>query len=132
MNIKNVKQITVQDWDKFVKETYGKPYSFQQQDDCKGRGVETICVPTEYPEDYEATEIPFEINGEEMGISFETWLNTTPEYIKSKFTNDKGTLDVGVNLFWYRNFYPHVDMIINDLHKKGLLEEGEYQIIIDW
>ena len=35
-------------------------------------------------------------------------------------------------LFWERNFYPNVNMIANDLHSKGLLESGEYIIVIDW
>jgi hypothetical protein len=35
MKTKTVQMISVQDWDKLVKETYGRPYSFQQQDDCK-------------------------------------------------------------------------------------------------
>ena len=129
MKIKNIKQITVQEWDKLVEETYGKIYSFQQQDDCKERGVETIIVPVEDPEDFENTEIPFEVNGEEMGVSFETWLNTTPEDTSKHFNSDFQWKN---RLFWDRNFYPHVDMIINDLYSKGLIEEGEYQIKIDW
>ena len=36
---KNVKMVEVSDWDKLVEETYGKIYSFQQQDGCKARGV---------------------------------------------------------------------------------------------
>ncbi len=129
LKVKKRNQISVNDWDNLVSETYGKPYSFQQQDGCKERGVETIYVPVKTPEDYETTKIPFEVNGEEMGVSFETWLNTNPEdtvkYFDSRFNWQN-------NLFWDRNFYPHVDMIINDLYKKGLLEEGEYDIKIDW
>nr|DAI39746.1 MAG TPA: Ftsk gamma domain [Caudoviricetes sp.] len=35
-------------------------------------------------------------------------------------------------MFWDRNFYPHVSMIIKDLENKGILKEGEYIINIDW
>ena len=35
-------------------------------------------------------------------------------------------------LWWERNFYPDVSMIINDLHSKGLLPAGDYSIDIDW
>ncbi len=35
-------------------------------------------------------------------------------------------------LFWYRNFYPHVSLIIKDLENKGILKEGEYIISIDY
>lgn len=128
MKIQTRKQITVQDWDKLVEETYGKPYSFQQQDGCKERGVETIYTH-DYLDDFENTEMPFEVNGDEMGVSFETWLNTSPEETK-KYFNAAYTWEN--NLFWERNFYPNVSMIANDLCKKGLLEEGEYEIKIDW
>lgn len=127
LEFKTRKQIDVDDWDKFVSDHYGKIYSFQQQDDCKERGIEKINVPEKYPEDFEATEIPFEVNGEEMWVSFETWLNTTPEETAKHFESEWEN-----GLFWERNFYPHVSMIVNDLHKKGLLEAGEYDIKIDW
>jgi hypothetical protein len=127
MNIKTIKQIDVDEWDNLVEQTYGKIYSFQQQDDCQPRGIVNITVPSNYVEDFENTEIPFEVNGYEMGVSFETWLNTTPEETRKHFKEDYEN-----RLFWDRNFYPSIDMIINDLHSKGLLEEGKYQINIDW
>ena len=37
-----------------------------------------------------------------------------------------------LKLWWHRNFYPDVSMIINDLHAKGLLPAGSYLIDIDW
>jgi hypothetical protein len=127
MKIKTIKQIDIDEWDGLVEQTYGKIYSFQQQDGCQPRGIVNITVPSNYVEDFENTEIPFEVNGEEMGVSFETWLNTTPEETRKHFKEDYQN-----RLFWDRNFYPSIDMIINDLHSKGLLEEGKYQINIDW
>jgi len=129
MKIKTIKQITSQDWDKLVIETYGKHYCFQQQDGCKPEGVEIINTSEKYLEDFESTEIPFEINGEEMGVTFKTWLDATPEEIDKHFAFNE---NYGNELFWERNFYPHVSMIANDLYKKGLLEDGEYQIVIAW
>ena len=125
--IKEVKQITVQDWDNLVEKFYGKPYSFQQQDGCKDRGIEIINTHDEWAEDFEATEIPFEMNGEEMGVSFQTWLNTLPEDTAKHFEYAWGN-----GLFWERNFYPHASMIAKDLFEQGLLPQGEYQIAIDW
>ena len=52
LNIKTKKIISVQDWDRLVEKTYGRIYSFQQQDDCKERQTVDIVVPCE-PEDYE-------------------------------------------------------------------------------
>jgi len=129
LKTKTVKTITLQDWDEFVMSVYGKPYHLQQQDGCKGRGTEEITVPDEWADDHEATEIPFEVNGNEMGVSFETWLNTSPEDTAKHFNPD---YEWENRLFWDRNFYPNVSMIANDLHSKGLIEPGEYVIVIDW
>ena len=129
LKIKTTKVISVQDWDKLVSETYGRVYSFQQQDDCKDRGVEHITVPVEHPYDYENDTVPEFVNHPKMGVSFKAWLERDPE---QKLSNPEDQNSWSLSLWWERNFYPHVDMIINDLHAKGLLEAGEYMIEIDW
>ena len=123
--MKTVKMIDVDDWDDLVKETYNKMYSFQQQDDCKERQIVNITVPTK-PMDYENDTIPEIINGDVMGVSFDTWL------ARDINQNLEHQDDSYLELFWERNFYPHVSMIVNDLYKKGLLEAGEFSIDIDW
>lgn len=125
---KTKKVIEVHDWDVLVTNTYGRVYSFQQQDGCKSRGNEHITVPCE-PEDYENDTLPENVNDEEMGVSFKAWLERDP---KQMLSNPKDQNSWSVGMWWERNFYPHVSMIINDLHSKGLLEEGEYTIEIDW
>lgn len=145
MKTKNVKLIDVQDFDELVTKTYGKIYSFQQQDDCKDRGIHYIEVPC-HPDDYENDTIPEIINGNVKGVSFKSWLErdiTNPlnpskeelhrcgyywEEDVKKWCSSKSHL----NLFWERNFYPHVSMILNDLHSKGLIKSGKYGINIDW
>lgn len=129
MKINNIKQIDVQDWDKLVSTTYNKIYSFQQQEGCKDRGIETINTEENYLEDYENTEIPFKVNGEKMGVSFKTWLDTSPEDTEKYFNSQYKWEN---NMFWERNFYPHASMIAKDLCEKGLLESGKYQININW
>jgi|ERR1035437_2485913 hypothetical protein len=107
MKIKKVNQITVQDWDDLVVKTYGKVYSFQQQNDT----------------------IPDEVNGAEMGVSFAAWLARDP----TEWNGDpKDKKQWSIGLFWERNFYPNIQMIANDLHAKGLIKAGEYSIKIDW
>lgn len=129
MNIQTKKVIDVNDWDDLVSETYGRPYSFQQQDDCKPRGTETITASKGDIEDYYTNDTVKEVvNGPEMGVSFKAWLARDPKQPLSSGRAD----DFGLDLWWDRNFYPHVDMVANDLCKKGLLEEGEYLIDIDW
>jgi len=129
MNIKTQKVIEVQDWDELVQETYGRPYNFQQQHGCQSRGLVHISVPEEYTEDEDMHDsIPDDkVNGEEMGVKFATWLARDP---KQELTEDSSSWAIG--MFWERNFYPDLNTVINDLHAKGLLEEGKYVINIDW
>lgn len=46
--MRNVVIMDVQEWDALVTSTYGKPYSFQQQDGCKERGIEYFSLPMKY------------------------------------------------------------------------------------
>lgn len=126
------KFVEVQDWDDLVKKTYGKPYSFQQQNGCQARGTFRLEVPSKYIEDDEMNDsIPEEVNGEIMGVKFATWLARDPKQ-PLKDEKEDGKSDWMINLFWERNFYPDINTLANDLHKKGLLEAGEYVINIDW
>jgi len=118
--------ITVQDWDDLVTSVYNRPYSFQQQDGCQDRGLFNITIPDE-PYDFENDSIPEEVNGDEMGVSFKSWLERDP---KLKLYNKDD--DSGITLFWERNFYPDIQMIDNDLNNKGLIPNVEFTIIIDW
>lgn len=127
--------IDVSDWDAFVQEVYDKPYNFQQQEGCRGRGVYRLDVPSDYGDDYEdSLEIPYEINGDEMGVKFEVWRDTPLKEIKTNLKNamkDEYT-NYSLQCFYERNFYPCLGALVNDLHAKGLLPEGEYAIIVDW
>ena len=131
MKTRTVKIVDVQDWDQLVKDTYGKPYSFQQQDGCKDRGIVSLEVPAAEPYDYENNFITEKVNGPEEGVSFKAWLARDP---KAPMTdeNERADDEWRLGLFWGRNFYPDVSMIINDLYEKGLLEKGNFSIDIDW
>jgi peptidoglycan hydrolase-like protein with peptidoglycan-binding domain len=120
--------ISVQDWDDLVEKTYGKVYSFQQQEGCKPRGTFELTVPPDHVEDYENDTVPEVINGDEMGVSFAAWLARDPKEWNGGRLEDASYLD----LFWMRNFYPDVEMVATDLYNKGLLPAGEYLIDIDW
>jgi len=126
LKAKTIQIIEVQDFDDLVQKTYGKIYSFQQQEGCKNRRTEYFSVPHTYPEDFQNDTIPEKVNGEEMGVSFQAWLG--------RDSNDIAPFDQQYQneLFWKRNFYPNFGILINDLHKRGLIEEGEYGIDIDW
>lgn len=128
VRVENV--IDMNDWDNLVTETYGRPYSFQQQDDCKSRGVFRFSVPAE-ADDYDRDTVPEIVNHHEMGVSFAAWLKRDPN---TPLANDKDSnmIKFNLGLWWDRNFYPDVQMIANDLHSKGLLEAGDYTLNIDW
>lgn len=127
ININSIKVIDVHDFDGLVRDTYGKPYNFQQQDGCKNRQMVNITVPC-YAEDYENDTVPEEVNHPQMGVSFQAWLNRDP----MQGLNGEESAGWDVEMWWERNFYPDVSMILNDLHDKGLLPEGKYSINIDW
>lgn len=118
--------IDVGDWDNLVETTYGRPYSFQQQDGCKERQRVTLTIP-DGADDYENDSVPEVINGEGMGVSFDAWLARDPKEWKGD-PEDRRFLD----LFWGRNFYPDVQMIANSLYRMELIEAGTYTIDIDW
>jgi hypothetical protein len=131
LRINTVQTISVRDWNQFVEEVYGRPYNFQQQDGCRNRGTYelTVSEPTEDDEsyDFENDTVPEVVNGPEMGVSFKAWLARDPKQPLSG-REDSWALE----LWWSRNFYPSIEMVAADLHKKGLLAPGEYTIIIDW
>lgn len=119
LNARKVNLITDSEWDALVKSVYDKPYCFQQQDGCKERGTFNFSVPCS-TWDYKNNEITDnDSDNDVMGVSFQAWLDGIPFF-------------VGKPIFWERNFYPDVSMIIDDLYKKGHLEEGDYVIEIDW
>lgn len=125
---KQVTMIECGDLDGFVEETYGRIYNFQQQDDCKERGIEYITVPVKLPFDFKNDTVPEIINDPKMGVSFKAWLERDPMQPLSNSDDP----DYHLELWWTRNFYPSLDMIMNDLHEKGLIEAGNYAINIDW
>ena len=62
MKVRTEKVIDCFDLDELVVKTYGRPYCFQQQEDCRSRGVYSINVPTKYPEDFDNDTIPEIVN----------------------------------------------------------------------
>jgi len=124
----DVKLVNVSDLDKFVKKTYGRPYSFQQQNGCRNRGVVNVTVPIEGFEDGDNGWTEEEVLAEEgMGVKLKTWLSTDP--IDTLKPNEP---DWQNELLWERHFYPDIEAVFTDLHEKGLIESGEYVIDIDW
>ena len=130
LQIKSVNVISVQDFDRLVITTYGRPYSFQQQDGCKERQRVSIEIPSLTYDD-ERDIIPEVVNGPEMGVSFQAWLDRDPEKILES-DKENSSAKWRLDLWWERNFYPEVGMILNDLHSKGLMGAGKYEIDIDW
>ena len=122
--------ITVQDWDELVQKTYGRPYSFQQQDGCKERQRVQIQIPDEETYDFENQTVPETVNHEDRGVSFQAWLQRDPKQKLNAM--DERDREHGLDLWWTRNFYPDVQMVANDLHARGLIPTGQYSIDIDW
>ena len=121
------KIITLQDFNELVRDVYHRPYNIQQQEGCIPRGTEVCISVPGSQSDYENTTVPEIVNHPERGVSFDAWL-TRDTKLPLASTPSLSSL----NLWWLRNFYPHVSMIVNDLHVKGYIEEGTYFIDIDW
>lgn len=126
-SMKTVILIEDTELESLVKGEYNRPWSFQQQDGCKDRGVVFVTVPSP-EEDYENSTVPEIVNGDEMGVSFRAWKERDPNLPLEDREDSKSSL----HLWWERNFYPDISMIVNDLHRKGLLPAGDYAINIDW
>lgn len=126
LKTKTVTVIDVGDWDELVSATYGRPYTLQQQDDCYERGNVELTVPYT-ADDFENDTVPEVVNNPEMGVSFAAWLARDPE---QKLPDEQ--YEWQRSLWWDRNFYPNLQMVANDLHAKGLLDAGKYEIEIDW
>lgn len=121
-----ISTIDFEDWNALVQNTYGKPYNLQQQGGCMDRQMYPIEVPCQ-PNDFNNTTLPEILNGNKKGVSFEAWLARDPK--EKRALPDQ---DYAITMFWERNFYPDITMLINDLHKKGLLSAGNYYIDINW
>jgi len=131
LKISTRKVIDELDFSDLVTQVYGRPYNYQQQDNCKDRGTEYLTVPVENPYDYENDTVPEIVNDDKMGVSFKAWLARDPKtpLADGEYNNQ---YDWEVPMWWEQNFYPHIDQIINDLHSRGILPAGEYTLDIDW
>ena len=119
----DVKMIDCNDLDNLVQAVYGKPYCLQQQNGCMERQVLSVDIPEMYPEDYSNDTLPEKINGSDMGVSFEAWLKSDEQRRDGVWGNC---------IWWERNWYPSLDMVLNDLHQRGHIDAGHYEIDIDW
>ena len=143
--------IELHEWDSLVSKTYKKPYSFQQQRGCQSRGVVEFTVPIENSEEEAGRNdsMPEIVNGNKLCVKFDMWLKRIPteplkptkkeiraDWFLRKYIDDdemmREHMPGWIEHFWYRNFYPCLQTVANDLYKKGLLEEGDYAINIDW
>jgi hypothetical protein len=122
--------ISLRDWNSFIKEVYGKPYSFQQQEGCRSKGYFYIHIP-EFPpeekEDYGYEYDPATPEKSLQGVPLDVWLARDPNL---PFNGQE--YDIQLEFWWHRNFYPWIEELCDDLSKKNLLEPGDYAIIIDW
>lgn len=129
ITIRTEQVIDVGDWDRLVRETYGRPYSFQQQDGCKERQRVHLTIPADSWYDFDNDTVPETVNHDDMGVSFAAWLARDPAQPLNAEDWDSPS---AIIMWWDRNFYPAVEMVANDLHAKGLIPAGEYVIDIDW
>jgi hypothetical protein len=69
LKTKPVQRIIIIDWDKFIIETYGKPYQYHPQFGVERGEAADINVPFgEWTWDFENAEIPFVVICEKFGV----------------------------------------------------------------
>lgn len=129
LNLKKVSLIEDGEWSEFVSGIYKRPYCFQQQEGRRPRGIYEFKVPVDNPFDYRNEKIPETASTNKFGVSFKSWLERDPN---SKLKTKKDDNPESLEMWWHRSFCPDCEMIMDDLYKRGLLEEGEYVINIDW
>lgn len=127
--MRQVNLFDLYEWDSLVTKTYGKPYTFQQQDGCKNRGTYHFTVPDyKNEQDDEMNEnISDSRDVAEMGVKFATWLLRNPE---TPLQDQE--YDWELSNWWDRHFYPDTQTLANDMFKRGVLPAGDYVIDIDW
>lgn len=123
-----VKFVELRHWNEFVKQVYGRPYNLQQQDGYLDRGTINLSVPSGSNCGYTNDTLP-EFLGPEGGVSLAGWLARDPTQLIPALGSEEQWM---TGMWWERNFYPMLEEVANDLYAKGLLEQGEYVINIDW
>lgn len=91
--------------------------------------------PVEYPTFQEW--LDRDVNEPVPDASTDFWVkhsNEDPQIPKPYIPPAEDRLPGGLihDLWWTRNFFPPLGEVINDLHKRGLLQEGEYRIHAWW
>lgn len=121
------KVVELDAWDRLVEETYGRKYSFQQQNGCQDRGTYDIEVPCDFYEEDYVGDVPANRKTNDMCVSFSKWLERSPDE-----PLEDQEYDFELHLWWERQFYPPIEAVANDLYKRGLIEAGKYTININW
>lgn len=109
IKIQTKQVIEVRDLDELVTKIYGRPYSFQQQDGCKDRGIVNITVPDSAEDyDYENDSIPEVVNGDEIRDKFEILAldyGYTKANIQDKKLNGYNDADLQAAWIFWRESY---------------------------
>ena len=108
-------------WNKQVSKIYGRPYSIEDQ--FEFNRVLEFKVPNR-SFDFANETVEENEDTKETGVNFKSWITRDPD---QKIGSDPRAFVT--TLWWYRAFYPDIEVLANDLFKKGLLERGEYVII---
>lgn len=106
------------EFSELVREVYGRPYQFQQQEFMGQKTYYEFSVPA-HP-----------LGDHYKAVPFQEWLEATPPGPAEPGKFDSELFTEGLR--WEREFYPEMEEIVNDLHQKGLIDPGEYALHIWW
>lgn len=121
MDVERVDLIWESAFSELVTETYGRPYQLQQQ---QPMGQDTVTQRFTVPEHVD--------QDTEYNITFADWSTRDPD-IGPDGERWHGTLPLlSKELWWHREYHCDPQMILNDLHARGLLPTGVYRIHVWW
>lgn len=107
--------VTYEDWDDFVSEVYGKPYSLEKQKE----GISSTYV-FDVPNNWDKQTDDTYYN-ESYGVPLDYWKRLNADIYTFSSIED-------FNKFWHKEMFPDVRALLNDLNKQGIIETGKYVI----
>lgn len=115
---KTVTLIDEGEFSRLVSKTYQRPYSFQQQGSMMGQDtIWEFSLPLRYEPDDEYGYNDWE------GPSLLEWCTTPIGEFDSEWK---------AKLHWHREYYPEFEAVIDDMHKRGLIPDGDYALHVQW
>ena len=113
MNIKEVKLIWEHELNELITATYGRPYNYGRWQEMGQDTMTQVTVPEEADEPWEGGP-----------PSLEEWLAGEPPATLTDAWR--------IEQWWQTEYCPELQVVVNDLHARGLMPAGDYVMHVWW